>query len=80
MGVGGVRWIFRYVDDFLIVYDTSEEIDESLAVARWQEVFLSCCGGLNFTVESHERGVIHFSDLRLMFSVSHVRSTYEPRS
>lgn len=78
--MGGVGPIFTDVDDFLIVYDTSEKLDESWAVVKWREIFLSCSGCLSFTVESHDGGVIWFLDRKLMSSASHACWGYEPRS
>lgn len=54
-------------------------MDDSRAVARWREIFLSCSEGLNLNAESHEGGVIKFLDLKLVLrSAGRPHMTTEP--
>lgn len=74
-----VTKIFRYVDDFLVVFDTGEAGLESLMFQVLGQ-FRPCFKPLVLTFELPVERTIIFLDLKLRFSHNHIFWAYEPHA
>ncbi|CAN8014869.1 unnamed protein product [Ixodes persulcatus] len=62
LGASTVKRVFRYVDDFLVLYEGAEEDDTRCLVL---DAFEKCGGGLRFTCEEPKEGALQFLDLTM---------------
>lgn len=72
-----VRNVFRYVDDFFIVYGKRVE---GHGVHQVVETFVKCGSGLKFTFEEPKDGTLQFLDLSLSAQANHLCWSYSSRS
>ncbi|CAN7937951.1 unnamed protein product, partial [Ixodes hexagonus] len=69
--------VFRYVDDFLLIFDNREEQDVARCVIN---IFYKCSFGLRYTHEEPKEGVLQFLDLSLSLRTNHICWSFSPRS
>ncbi|CAN7939269.1 unnamed protein product, partial [Ixodes hexagonus] len=72
--------VFRYVDDFLIVFRKQTSLTYTDGVNEVLLVFRRHGKGLSFTHELPNQGSLQFLDLNLLFLEEHVCWMYSPRS
>lgn len=73
---GEVIRVFRYVDDYLVMFKTGNSVEESTKCIL--QMFQDCLSPLSLTHEVPVERSIRFLDLRLLFRDSHVCWWYEP--
>ncbi|CAN7942713.1 unnamed protein product [Ixodes hexagonus] len=77
LGASAVKRAFRYVDDFLVLYEGAEEDDtRSFVLASFEK----CGGGLRFTCEEPNEGALQFLDLTMYLGDKTICWTFSPRS
>ncbi|XP_075750346.1 uncharacterized protein LOC142817169 [Rhipicephalus microplus] len=79
LGSTSVKRVFRYVDDFLVLFQAGTSSDGP-PLTSILEIFSKCLSPLVITHEVPDRGAIRFLDLMLTLSPSHVCWAYEPRA
>ncbi|CAN7947377.1 unnamed protein product [Ixodes hexagonus] len=77
LGASAVKRVFRYVDDFLVLYKGAEE-DETRSFVL--AAFEKCGGGLRFTCEEPNEGALQFLDLTMYLGDKTICWTFSPRS
>ncbi|CAN8022615.1 unnamed protein product [Ixodes persulcatus] len=77
LGASTVKRVFRYVDDFLVLYEGAEEDDAWCLVL---DAFEKCGGGLRFTCEEPKEGAQQFLDLTMYPGDNTICWTFCPRS
>lgn len=74
-----VFWVFRYVDDYLVVFKPKQGSSADLVSELW-DTSREYSGGLWFTNEVPTKKALQFSDLNICLEQSHPCWAYEPRT
>lgn len=72
--------VFRYIDNYLMLFRSKGNSEREGFISRMLEVFKDSVSGLNFTSESPGDGTLNFLDLKILLRHSHVCWFYCPRA
>lgn len=76
----GVLRVFRYVDDYLVLFRSQASSERAGFITKMFDIFKTSASGLTFTSENPVAGTLQFLDLKLLLQPSHVCWFYCPRA